>query len=76
MKKRTKKNSRKQGLSTEQLKDFQEPKTIDELLAVFAEYGEKVDAESIEDIFQKSGQERMSVMDVTAWLLDQITTRK
>lgn len=71
MGKRTGKRRRKQGLLAEQLKDFQEPKTIDELLGIFADHGEEIEVEQIEAIFRQSGQERMSVLDVTAWLIDQ-----
>lgn len=81
MGKRTGKGRRKQGLRPknrknpagqhEHFKDFQEPKTIDELLGIFADHGEEVAVEQVESIFQQSGQDRMSVLDVTAWLIEQ-----
>jgi hypothetical protein len=73
MGKRTGKGRRKQGLRAEQLdhfKNFQEPKTIDELLGIFADHGEEIEVEQIEAIFRQSGRDRMSVLDVTAWLID------
>jgi len=73
MGKRTGKCHRKQGLRAKQLdhfKEFQEPKTIDELLGIFADHGEEIEVEQIEAIYRQSGRERMSVLDVTAWLID------
>ncbi len=71
MSKRTGKRMRDQSFqkNRDDLKDFREPKTAEELLAVFAEYGEKVDAEAVDAVFESTGKGRMSVLELTAELV-------
>lgn len=78
MKKRTGKRTRDQSFQKDRddLKDFREPKTAEELLAVFAEYGEKVDAEAVDAVFESTGKDRMSVLELTAELVLQKKEQK